>query len=51
MFLKFPLILFETLFLSSFFLKRNEAKKSSWLLNRFAFKVVRHDTVFQKLIR
>jgi len=31
------------LFFSSFFLEKNEAKKSSWLSNRFAFKGVRHD--------
>jgi len=33
----------EALFLSSFFLEKNEAKKSSLLSNRFAFKVVRRD--------
>ena len=34
------------LFLSSFFLEKNEAKKSSLFSNRFAFKVVHSDTVF-----
>ncbi|EIF52119.1 hypothetical protein SULAR_01400 [Sulfurovum sp. AR] len=42
-FLKLPLILLEVLFLSSFFLEKNEAKKSSLFSNRFAFKGVHSD--------
>ena len=33
----------EVLFLSSFFLKKNEAKKSLYLSNRYAYKVVRYN--------
>jgi len=40
---KLPVILTVALVLSSFFLEKNEAKKASWLSNRFAFKGVRHD--------
>ena len=42
---KFPFTSVEALILSSFFLEKNEAKKASWLSNRFAFKGVRHDKV------
>jgi hypothetical protein len=46
-FFKFPFILLEALFLSSFFLEKNEAKKASSLSNRFAFKGVWDDMYTQ----
>jgi hypothetical protein len=38
------------LFLSSFFLEKNEAKKASLLSNRVAFKGVRSDRADYRLI-
>jgi len=49
-FFKFPLIISEALFLSSFFLEKNEAKKASLLSNRVASKGVRSDRADYRLI-
>jgi len=42
-FIKLPCVLVEALLFSSFFLEKNEAKKSLCLSNRSAFKGVRHN--------
>jgi len=39
----FPFILTVALFLSSFFLEKNETKRSSLFSNRFAYKGVHND--------
>ena len=48
--LRVPYMRLVVLFLSSFFLEKNEAKKSSLFSNRFAFKGVHNDKAHLRVI-